>query len=167
VFEVEGVPGRSLGLALIRDCNGARSFDTLLRYRGGTLAELWRALRTLKALQAEQAQTAQAAPAPRPLLAPQEMPIKPESPKNTRDSARPEDQAAPQADPGPAPAQLHRPLPTAGATSCALPFEPERREQPVKAAPPSLPTKSLERGDTAALLRAGTALATLGRRSWP
>ena len=38
---------------MIRDCNGARSFDTLLRYRGGTLAELWRALRTLKALQAE------------------------------------------------------------------------------------------------------------------
>ena len=44
-----------LGLALIRDCNGARAFDTLLRYRGGTLAELWRALRTLKALQAEHA----------------------------------------------------------------------------------------------------------------
>jgi hypothetical protein len=38
---------------MIRDCNGARAFDTLLRYRGGTLAELWRALRTLKALQAE------------------------------------------------------------------------------------------------------------------
>jgi hypothetical protein len=44
---------RTLGLALIRDGNGARAFDTLLRYRGGTLAELWRALRTLKALQAE------------------------------------------------------------------------------------------------------------------
>jgi hypothetical protein len=47
--------GRSLGLALIRDCNNARAFDTLLRYRGGTLAEFWRALRTLKALQTEQA----------------------------------------------------------------------------------------------------------------
>ena len=43
-----------LGLALIRDCNGAGAFDTLLRYRGGTLAELWRALRTLKTLQTEQ-----------------------------------------------------------------------------------------------------------------
>ena len=42
-----------LGLAVIRDCNGAGAFGTLLRYRGGTLAELWRALRTLKALQAE------------------------------------------------------------------------------------------------------------------
>jgi hypothetical protein len=43
----------SFGLALVRDCNRARAFDTLLRYRGTTLAELWRSLRTLKALQAE------------------------------------------------------------------------------------------------------------------
>jgi hypothetical protein len=35
--------------------NGARAFDTLLRYSGTTLAELWRALRLLKALQAEAA----------------------------------------------------------------------------------------------------------------
>ncbi len=57
-----------LGLALIRDCNGAGAFDTLLRYRGSTLAELWRALRTLKALQAERAaQAGISAPAPRPI----------------------------------------------------------------------------------------------------
>jgi hypothetical protein len=42
-----------LGLALIRDGNGSRSFETLLRYRGAAQAELWRALRTLEALQAE------------------------------------------------------------------------------------------------------------------
>ena len=42
-----------LGLALIRDGNGARAFDTLLRYRGAAQAELARALRMLKALQAE------------------------------------------------------------------------------------------------------------------
>src|SRR5918996_6299477 len=42
-----------LGLALIRDGNGARAFDTLLRYRGAAQAELTRTLRTLKALQAE------------------------------------------------------------------------------------------------------------------
>jgi hypothetical protein len=54
LFEENRLPGRSLGRALIRDSNGSRSFATLLRYRGGTLAELWRALRTLKALQAEQ-----------------------------------------------------------------------------------------------------------------
>jgi hypothetical protein len=41
------------GLALIRDGNGTRSFETLLRYRGAAMAEFWRALRTLKALQAE------------------------------------------------------------------------------------------------------------------
>jgi hypothetical protein len=52
-----------LGLALIRDGNGAGAFNTLLRYRGGTLAEFSRALRTLKALQAERA--APAAPMPR------------------------------------------------------------------------------------------------------
>jgi hypothetical protein len=42
-----------LGLALIRDGNGARAFDTLLRYRGAAQAELFRTLRTLRALQAE------------------------------------------------------------------------------------------------------------------
>ena len=43
------------GLAFIRDGNGTRSFETLLRYRGAAMAEFWRALKTLKALQAEQA----------------------------------------------------------------------------------------------------------------
>jgi hypothetical protein len=68
----------SFGLALIRDCNGARAFDTLLRYRGTTLAELWRALRTLKALQAEataardQDTAAQDAPEHAPLRQPNE-----------------------------------------------------------------------------------------------
>src|ERR687892_2270974 len=74
LFERHHYPGGNLGLALIRDCNGARSFDTLLRYRGGTLAELWRALRTLKALQAEAAAHQEAAvpavlEAPAPALA--------------------------------------------------------------------------------------------------
>jgi hypothetical protein len=44
-----------LGLALVRDGNGARAFETLLRYRGAAQAELTRTLRTLKALQAEAA----------------------------------------------------------------------------------------------------------------
>jgi hypothetical protein len=44
-----------IGLALIRDGNGTRSFETLLRYCGAAMAEFWRALKTLKALQAEQA----------------------------------------------------------------------------------------------------------------
>jgi hypothetical protein len=78
----------SFGLAMIRDCNGARAFDTLLRYRGGTLAELWRALRTLKALQAEAA--AQLEPtvttAPRALPEPREVPIEPDRRTNAGES---------------------------------------------------------------------------------
>jgi hypothetical protein len=46
-------PNANPGLAMIRDGNGTRSFETLLRYRGAAMAEFWRALRTLKALQAE------------------------------------------------------------------------------------------------------------------
>ena len=45
----------SFGLGMIRDCNRGRAFDTLLRYRGTTLAEFWRSLRTLKELQTEAA----------------------------------------------------------------------------------------------------------------
>jgi hypothetical protein len=44
-----------VGMALIRDGNGTRSFETLPRYRGAAMAEFWRALRTLKALQADPA----------------------------------------------------------------------------------------------------------------
>jgi hypothetical protein len=53
LFEERQVTQGGLGLALIRDGNGPRSFETLLRYRGAAMAEFWRALRTLKALQAE------------------------------------------------------------------------------------------------------------------
>jgi hypothetical protein len=42
-----------LGLAVIRDANGAGALPTLLRYRGNALAEFTRLLRALKALQAE------------------------------------------------------------------------------------------------------------------
>jgi hypothetical protein len=47
--------GDPLGLAMIRDGNGTRSFETLMRYRSAAMAEFMRALRALKALQAEQA----------------------------------------------------------------------------------------------------------------
>jgi len=58
--QMQGVFGDEddLGLALIRDGNGARAFDTLLRYRASAQAEVFRTLRTLKALQAEAAQVA-------------------------------------------------------------------------------------------------------------
>ena len=58
LFEERGYANTSPGLALIRDGNGTRSFETLLRYRGAAMAEFWRALKTLKALQAEQARDA-------------------------------------------------------------------------------------------------------------
>jgi hypothetical protein len=65
-----------LGLALVRDGNGSRSLDTLLRYRGAAMAELWRALRALKALQAQMADEVcdaadEACDAPEPLPLPQ------------------------------------------------------------------------------------------------
>jgi hypothetical protein len=66
LFEERRFADGGLGLALIRDGNGTRSFETLLRYRGAAMAEFWRALKTLKALQAEQAVEAGPALAARP-----------------------------------------------------------------------------------------------------
>jgi hypothetical protein len=56
----------NLAIGLIRDGNGTRSIETLLRYRGAAQAELTRALRTLKALQAERAVKAGSTSAARP-----------------------------------------------------------------------------------------------------
>ena len=88
-----GARSGGLGLALIRDGNGARSFETLLRYRGAAMAEFWRALRTLKALQAEQALKAEEAlpveqaPATVPALA--VPPVRPAARPPLADRARP------------------------------------------------------------------------------
>jgi hypothetical protein len=172
--------GHGLGLALIRDGNGARSFDTLLRYRGGSLAELWRALRTLKGLQAEQAlqvreiATEPAAP-PEPRLLPElrQMPIEPESRGN------PDDCAPPGAASMPAVLPCNRAAPRT-----RLPDEPERRANPGDSArsedravpkrgearqaePASRLPIELPQGSTAAALLAGTALVPLARRSPP
>ena len=56
VLEFRSYEDANAGLALIRDGNATRSFDTLMRYRSAAMAEFWRALRALKALQAEQAE---------------------------------------------------------------------------------------------------------------
>jgi hypothetical protein len=74
LFEERRSADGGLGLALIRDGNGPRSFETLLRYRGAAMAEFWRALRTLKALQAEQVLQAEQAASGPTLAAP---PIRP------------------------------------------------------------------------------------------
>jgi hypothetical protein len=52
VFAERHFPGGGPGLALIRDGNGTRSIETLLRYRGAAMAEFQRSLRMLKTLQA-------------------------------------------------------------------------------------------------------------------
>jgi hypothetical protein len=82
----------SLGNAVIRDGNGTRSFETLLRYRGAAMAEFWRALRTLKALQAEQAAEAGAA------LATQALEAHAQATQSTRPAARPPLARRPQPD---------------------------------------------------------------------
>ena len=48
-----GAAQDALGTGLIRDGNGPRALETLVRYRGSVLAELFRALAALKLLQAE------------------------------------------------------------------------------------------------------------------
>jgi hypothetical protein len=58
LFEERRWEDAGVGMALIRDGNGTRSFETLMRYRSAAMAEFMRALRTLKALQAEAAQPA-------------------------------------------------------------------------------------------------------------
>jgi hypothetical protein len=49
LFEERRWEDAGVGMALIRDGNGTRSFETLLRYRSAAMAEFWRALKTLQA----------------------------------------------------------------------------------------------------------------------
>ena len=97
VLEFRSYEGANAGLALMRDGNATRSFETLMRYRSAAMAEFTRALRTLQALQAEQraAELPAAAPAPvraRPprgsqtarRLEPSEPERRPESPSECR-----------------------------------------------------------------------------------
>jgi hypothetical protein len=48
-----GDPQEALGIGLVRDGNGPRALETLVRYRGSVLAELFRTLAALKLLQAD------------------------------------------------------------------------------------------------------------------
>jgi hypothetical protein len=56
----------TFGTLLVRDGNGPRAFDTLLRYRGSVHAELFRALAVLKVLQAEERDRETRGPLPPP-----------------------------------------------------------------------------------------------------
>jgi hypothetical protein len=148
LFAQNMLAGHGLGLALIRDCNNARAFDTLLRYRGGTLAELWRALRTLKALQAEAAAPQaeiRGVARPAPEAHPSEVPIEPESRRNSDEiiatsaaelAAAPEpvDATAIVVEPRrPAPA----PCPRADTPGLEQPIKPDSRRKPCLRAAPS------------------------------
>jgi hypothetical protein len=114
LFEVSRAPhGGGLGLALVRDGNGTRSFETLLRYRGAAMAEFTRALRALKALQAENAAVIKLPPGRHAKA----RPTAPTSPART--SARPmPDQPTPRRNPsGPGPkARPNEPEPQPNAT---------------------------------------------------
>jgi hypothetical protein len=133
------------GLAMIRDGNGTRSFETLLRYRGAAMAEFWRALRTLKAIQAEQARAPEmsagrhsaaerTAPRPSAPIAPRPMPDRLASrwnPNEPRPQARPDEPERAAArrlaylpsEPGAGGGTLHEPaatwLPNEPETGCA------------------------------------------------
>ncbi len=124
-----------LGMALIRDGNGPRAFDTLLRYRGMASAELWRALRMLKALQNERSvrlRETEAEPASIPHRAP---PIEPE----TRAIPGPAPRTA---GPGPVPTVAIAAGPAGHAPGCRknappeMPSEPETRTDPGQSSRP-------------------------------
>jgi hypothetical protein len=135
LFEERGYTNASPGLALIRDGNGTRSFETLLRNRGAAMAEFWRALKTLKALQAEAKSIEQPAASayalqastrcsPRPLAA--HAPNEPEC--HAERSAPPRAQMA------------HRPIPDRPAPrrDTTEPRPPAQPNEPERTAPPRL-----------------------------
>jgi hypothetical protein len=113
-----------LGLAVIRDGNGAGVLPTLLRYRGSALAEFMRSLRALKALQAEprahagaEARVPASAPVRPAAIRPAvraKQPIEPERRGNPGECGRPADRAHPGGAPrGRQPASVSPlPLPT-------------------------------------------------------
>ena len=156
LFEERRSADGGLGLALIRDGNGARSFETLLRYRGAAMAEFWRALRTLKALQAEQALEAEQPRADAALAAP---PLRPAARPRLADPAQPNE---PERRPAPEPRVLlpsGRPRPA----RCTSPPSLGGRTNPSAAPHPRLEAAGAGSPVTpAAAVRSGDALA--GRR---
>ena len=160
LFEERRWEDAGVGMALIRDGNGTRSFETLLRYRSAAMAEFWRALKTLKALQAEQADVLeQAAGADLALETPVAQlaapaPVRAQSPRPAARRAErrsPADQTNPspswptccptRPDPGPA---LHEPA--ACMPRRPEPNEPERAPQ----APATVASRAATRSGAAA-----------------
>jgi hypothetical protein len=120
------------GLALIRDANGPRAFETLLRYRGALLAELLRSLRALKALQSEarkappaRAETAPGCQAPAPRNEADPSPVLIFESGRTRERT-----AAAPANPRPARSATPTSPPTEDAKTEVPTNEPEPRTKP-------------------------------------
>ena len=95
---VRGAPveDAGVGMALIRDGNGTRSFETLMRYRGAAMAEFWRAL------PAPSRRSRPSAPAPDAAArgrSPPELP--PAAPPALVDVPRPPTRSAPRRPPSP------------------------------------------------------------------
>jgi hypothetical protein len=144
VLEVRGYADASPGLALIRDGNGTRSIETLLRYRGAAMAELTRSLRTLKALQAEQAAAVEQVAATRVLEAHRQSPAAPaplsRRPKPNKPE-RPSEYLLPE-QPGrtlhesPAPRQPDEPEPGRTLHEAGAPWQPD---QPAPSSTPNEP----------------------------
>ena len=89
-------PGGDLGVALIRDGNGTRGFETVLRYRNAAIAEFLRAHKTLQALQAEArtpAGTPLATPARKPAGNPATRRARPRVTRSVGPGKRPETNA--------------------------------------------------------------------------
>jgi hypothetical protein len=138
VFEERGYANASPGLALMRDGNGTRSFETLLRYRGAAMAEFWRALKTLKALQAEQAREADAPRAAHPL--------RPAARPRLVERARP-NEPEPAAKP---PLEYAMPDPHQRGRVLHEPAAPWRPNEPVAPRLPNEPTPGRHRQETRA-----------------
>jgi hypothetical protein len=126
VFAERHFPGGGPGLALIRDGNGTRSIETLLRYRGAAMAEFQRSLRMLKALQAE---ALAAAPKARSVERPAAHHRKPDEPEPRKNSGKCEPATAAH-QPGHAPAGPKRArMNEAVPTPPTPPAHPERAPQ--------------------------------------
>jgi hypothetical protein len=129
------VPDGGVGLALIRDGNGTRSFDTLLRYRGAALAELMRSLRILDALQAGKAVRSPARASLRLAVVRPASVVRPPDRPATR-ARRPNEPNGHPAKAGAAPgapagaSSPPRPLRTPEPAAHGQPSEPETRGQP-------------------------------------
>jgi hypothetical protein len=165
--------GCNLAIALIRDGNGTRSLETVLRYRGAAQADFMRSLRMLKALQAEQSATPARAvrAAPAPVLR-----FEPKGRRSGAAAARGADQGGGEAKPRENPIKPDRAEPReSGLVSLATePRAQQRRPAPEPTKPgrsladaPVRPQRSAQPNEPERTLAAGLRAAFAGDRRAP